>query len=59
MASAPPLLRQRYQPVAFDGSGIRKQVAIGRASLLDDADSAQKSEPAALAVNWPSGPIRR
>jgi hypothetical protein len=44
------VLRQRDEPVALDGVRIGQQVGIGRAGALDDADSAQKIDPAARSV---------
>jgi shikimate kinase len=35
------------QPVAFDGVRRSQQVGVGRAGALDDADAAQKIDPAA------------
>jgi len=59
MPPASALLRQCDQPIAFDGLVVGKQDGIGRAQSLDNADSAQKSDPAALCVRRPSGPISR
>jgi hypothetical protein len=59
LAAAPGILAKRDQPVAFDRQRVAEQRAIGRADLLDDADAAQKSDPAALSAIVPSGPISR
>jgi len=45
------LLFERDKPVAFASDGVGNEVGIGRAGSLDDADSAQKSVPAARSVN--------
>jgi hypothetical protein len=47
------------QPFAFRGAGAGKsgEIVVGRAGLADNAD--QKSDLAALAEAWPSGPTRK
>ena len=52
-------LLPRDQPIAFAGLRIGNQVGVGRAGLLDDADAAQKSDPAARSVSELSGPISK
>ena len=59
VAPAPGVLAQRDQPVALDRERIGEQGAVGRADLLDDADAAQNSDPAAVSVMLPSGPMSR
>jgi hypothetical protein len=58
---APPasLLFERDQPIAFDRAWLGNDVGVGRAGPLDDADAAQKIDPAALLVIAPSGPISK
>ena len=55
----PGILREGYQPVRLDRAAVGQQIGIGGAGAIDDPDTAQKSDPAARSVNWPSGPIRR
>lgn len=52
-------LFERDQPVAFGGIRIGNEVCIGRAGTLDDANAAQKSDPAARSLSVLSGPISR
>jgi len=52
-------LLERDQPIAFDGARVGNQVGVGRAGLLDDADTAQKSDPAARSLSPPSAPISK
>jgi hypothetical protein len=40
-------LFERDQPIAFASAVVGNQVGVGRAGPLDDADAAQKSDPAA------------
>jgi hypothetical protein len=47
LAPASRRLFERDQPVAFDGGLVSEEVGIGRAGPLDDADAAQKIDPAA------------
>jgi hypothetical protein len=53
------ILLKGDEPVALDRARVRNQVRIGRAGTIDDADSAQKIDPAARSVRLPSGPISR
>jgi hypothetical protein len=50
LAAPAGFLVQRDQPVAFDDTLVGDQVGIGRAGALDDTDTRQKSDPAALSV---------
>ena len=59
LPAAAGVLRERDQPIPFKGGFVRKQVGIGRAGALDDADAAQKRLPAARSVRLPSGPMRK
>jgi hypothetical protein len=59
VAPPPRVLTQRNEPIAFDGTGVREQGTIGRAKLLDDPDTAQNSDPAALSVIVVSDPMRK
>lgn len=59
MPAAPALLAQCDQPIGFDGRRVGKQCEISRSQLLDDPDATQKSDPAALFVSSPSGPISK
>jgi hypothetical protein len=59
LPAAPGMLFERNQPVTLGGGVVGKQVRVGRARALDDADSAQKIDPAARSVRAPSGPINR
>jgi hypothetical protein len=52
-------LLQRYEPVAFRGARVGEKVGVGRAGPLDNADAAQKSDPAARSVTELSGPMSR
>ena len=52
-------LAQSDQPVSLDRLAIADQPVVGRADLLDDPDSGQNSEPAALLVIRPSGPMSK
>lgn len=52
-------LFQSNQPVTLNGARVAKQIGVSRAGSLDDADSAQKSDPAARSVNVPRTPISR
>jgi len=45
--------------ILFEGGVIGKQIGVGRAGPLNDADAAQKRLPAARSVKLPSGPMRR
>jgi hypothetical protein len=42
LAALAGLLLERDQPVAFDGLPVGKEVGVGRAGALDDADPAQR-----------------
>ena len=59
LTAAPGVLGQRDQPIAFLRIIIGKQIGVGRAGPLDDADVAQKSDPAARSVRSCSGPMSR
>ena len=59
LAAAAGVLGQRDQPVAFQRGQVSQQVGIGRAGTLDNANSTQKSDPAARSLSTCSGPIRR
>lgn len=59
MAPATLILATCDQPVAFDRLDIGQQRRIGRANLLDDADSAQNRDPAALPATRAIGPISK
>ncbi len=59
LAALAGILRQSDEPIAFDGRFVGDEVGVGRAGALDNADAAQKSEPAARSVSAPSGPINR
>jgi len=53
------LLLESDQPISLDAVRIGDEIGVGRTDPLDDADAAQKIDPAALSVIAPSGPIRR
>jgi len=59
LAAAAGFLMQRDEPLAFDSAWVGKQVDIGRAGALDNADSAQNRLPAARSVSVPRGPISK
>jgi hypothetical protein len=59
LSSPARFLLERDQPVAFDQAFVGKNVGVGRAGALDDADSAQNKDPAARSVIAPIGPISR
>jgi hypothetical protein len=47
LPSPPGPLLERNEPLTLDSIGVSEEIGIGRAGLLDDADAAQKSDPAA------------
>ena len=53
------ILRQGDEPSAFHRRSIGKQIGIGRAGTLNDADAAQNRLPAALSLRLPSGPMSK
>ena len=53
------VLFERNQPVSFCGAGVGKQVGVGGTGTIDEMDTAQKIDPAALSAKLPSGPMRR
>jgi hypothetical protein len=53
------ILVQRDEPIAFNGVVIGCNVGVGRAGPLNDPDTAQKIDPAAMSLSVPSGPISR
>ena len=59
LSSTARILLKRYEPIAFARFAIGQKVGVGRARAIDDADSAQKIDPAARSVMPFSGPISR
>jgi hypothetical protein len=53
------ILAECDKPVTLDCKRVGKQCAVRRTKPFDNPDPAQKSDPAALSVSWPSGPISR
>lgn len=53
------LLVKRDQPIAFAGISVSEKIGVGRAGAIDDADSAQKIDPAARLVICKSGPLSK
>jgi hypothetical protein len=53
-----PLL-ERDEPIAFGGRSVSDKIGVGRVGALDDADSAQNSDPAARSVSVLNGPMSR